>query len=86
MKSNNINAVFELEAEKKHVIIIGSGFHKEAYGENVSNCLTHWDQLLKSIGGNSTKSQSQNYILDFELLVANKTRQQIRNRNKALLF
>jgi hypothetical protein len=60
--------------EKKFVIIIGSGFHKEAHGDNVYNYLTDWSHFLKSIG--SSSSESQNYILDFELLVAEKTRKQ----------
>jgi hypothetical protein len=76
MKNNLINSNIQLEKETKFVLIIGSGFHKEAHGANVSNCLIDWDHLLKSIGGNSSKSHCQNYILDFELLVADKTRQQ----------
>jgi hypothetical protein len=66
----------QLETEKKHVIILGSGFHKEAHGKDIFNCLTDWNHLLKSVGGNPTTIQNQNYILDFELLVANKTRKQ----------
>lgn len=64
----------EVEKVKKYILIIGSGFHKEAHGNDVFNCLTDWNHLLKSIGGGCAKSQ--NYILDFELLVSKKTRTQ----------
>lgn len=62
--------------DQRYVIIIGSGFHKQAYGETLSNNLTSWDCLLESIGYNSKNKTIGNYILDFELLITMKTQMQ----------
>lgn len=45
----------------KFTIIIGSGFHRQALGEN--SILSSWEQLLSSL---TSKKISSNYILEFE--------------------
>jgi hypothetical protein len=45
----------------KFTIIVGSGFHRQALGEN--SILSSWEQLLSSL---TSKKISPNYILEFE--------------------
>lgn len=60
------------DPEKKFVIILGSGFHKEAFGKDVENHLTSWRKLLESVKS-KTKITSNNYILEFEQLVTERS-------------
>jgi hypothetical protein len=57
-----------------YVLIIGSGFHKQAFGKGVENSLTSWDILLESIDCKS--NQNSNYILDFEMHLTQETGKQ----------
>ncbi|MFM2155426.1 MAG: hypothetical protein RL516_175 [Bacteroidota bacterium] len=59
--------------DKKFVLIIGSGIHKQAFREK-KNILSDWETLLKSVSKNV--SLSNNYILDFESIVVAETRKQ----------
>lgn len=41
--------IIKVVPNKKFVVIIGSGFHREAYGKDVENILTSWIELLNAI-------------------------------------
>jgi hypothetical protein len=60
----------------KFVILLGSGFHKQAYrnNSNINNCLSSWCCLLKEIEPNL--DLSNNFLLDFERIILNNTNQQ----------
>lgn len=64
------------KTDKKFVLVIGSGIHKQAFGAK-KNILSDWETLLKSVS--KKVSLSQNYILDFESIVVAETRKQKSN-------
>ena len=51
---------------KKVTIILGSGFHKQAF-ENKNNLLNDWTTLLKSV--DRKVKITDDYVLDFESIV-----------------
>lgn len=56
-------------SENPFVLIIGSGYHKQAFCCE-KNPLTDWSELLKTL--NSKKQLSHNYPLDFESIMHDK--------------
>jgi hypothetical protein len=64
------------KTDKKFVLIVGSGIHKQAF-RGKKNILSDWETLLKSL--NNNVSLSNNYILDFESMVVAETRKQKSN-------
>lgn len=60
----------------KFVIVLGSGFHKQAFrnNSNINNCLSSWCCLLKEIEPNL--DLSNNFLLDFERIILNNTNSQ----------
>lgn len=60
----------------KFVIILGSGFHKQAFrnNPNINNCLSSWSCLLKEI--EPDLDFSNNFLLDFERIIIHNTNQQ----------
>lgn len=62
------------ETFPKFAIILGSGFHKQAIG-NHESILADWNSLLSSVSPKHS-TNSGNYILDFERLIAHKTGKQ----------
>ena len=75
----NFESFFEekiIKEGEKLTLIIGSGFHKQAFSQsdNNSNLLTNWRCLLKSI--NPKIELSNNYLLDFEKEILRHTNEQ----------
>ena len=62
--------------KKKFVIVLGSGFHKQAFKgtPDTFNFLTSWCCLLKEI--DSKTSFSNNFLLDFEKIILKRTNNQ----------
>lgn len=58
----------EKDGSNRFVVILGSGIHKEAFGNSVENSLTSWRKLLQLVEPN-IKISSSNYILEFEKIV-----------------
>lgn len=60
----------------KFVIVLGSGFHKQAFrnNSNINNCLSSWCCLLKEI--KPDLDLSDNFLLDFERIILNNTNSQ----------
>jgi hypothetical protein len=58
--------------EKKFVIILGSGIHKQAFQgkENINNILSSWCCLLRTIDPNIILTN--NFLLDFEKIILKK--------------
>jgi hypothetical protein len=55
----------------KLTIVLGSGLHRHVFC-NKKSALTNWGELLKGVSRGNFKS-TENYILDFEAIVHNKT-------------
>jgi hypothetical protein len=75
----NFESFFEekiIKKEEKLTLIIGSGFHKQAFSQsdNYSNLLTNWSCLLRSI--NPKIELTENYLLDFEREILRQTNEQ----------
>ena len=70
------NEIKSKRIENKFVLILGSGFHKQAFTNNgnINNCLSSWCCLLKAI--DSKIDFSNNYILDFERIILKETNNQ----------
>jgi hypothetical protein len=60
---------------KKLTIVIGSGVNSYAVG-NKKTIVTNWAKLLDAAFGKKSKVSSQNYILDFERRLVDKTSEQ----------
>lgn len=68
-----LNKIANKQIENKFVILLGSGFHKQAFrnNSNIINCLSSWCCLLKEIEPNL--DLSNNFLLDFERIILNNT-------------
>ena len=68
-----LNQIANKQIENKFVILLGSGFHKQAFRNNLNiiNCLSSWCCLLKEIEPNL--DLSNNFLLDFERIILNNT-------------
>jgi hypothetical protein len=64
----------KLPVDKKITLIIGSGFHNYALNSN-NSILTNWNLLLQSVFP-SSENHFDNYILEFEKRLVEKTSQQ----------
>ena len=71
-----LNKIANKQIRNKFVILLGSGFHKQAFKNrsDINNCMTSWCCLLKNIAPKA--ELSNNYLLDFEKIVLNKTNSQ----------
>lgn len=67
----------------KIVIILGSGFHKQAFGSD-SNSITDWGKLLIEI--EPKLHLSKDYVVDFETIVKINTRNQRTRKKHASLI
>ncbi len=64
------------ESKTRFTLILGSGYHRQALGKN--STLSNWELLLAPL---SKKSLSSNYILEFENIIAQQTRHQVKGNS-----
>lgn len=70
-----IKLIQKIEAgnSQKIVILLGSGFHSNAFGHD-RNVLNSWERLLQEVAPKI--KLTGDYVLDFETIVVQKTRNQ----------
>jgi hypothetical protein len=73
MTINHVIQQIQARNDKKLILILGSGFHTQAFNSE-TNVLSDWSKLLLSVCPHA--ELTENYILDFETIVRIKTRNQ----------
>lgn len=73
MTINKVIQQIQARHDKKLILVLGSGFHAQAF-KSETNVLSDWSKLLLAVSPHV--ELTENYILDFETIVRIKTRNQ----------